>query len=437
MRRPSIKTATLLAAAIAVPATVIAVMFTVYPFGFLEISLEPREPEEQAELPRKEVWHEKPNYTPKWTPDGSRIIFFWKPDEKIYSVSTNGTDLKLLFDEPQPFYHNWNPAISPDGSRIAYATMRHPHTESQRNFEIETSTLDGEDRQRLTNHYGPDQHPAWSPDGQWILFERTLDGKGPSGLYIVRPDRSEERLVVPIGVEVGISSFGIVHGPTSDPSGELIGFTIREAVRVIEKPRKPVLVTNWVIYTVRPDGSDLTAVHRADGLQSGRIQGTTAWSPDGQWLAFIKMEPPELEPQKREAALYIIRPDGENLRRLASPQKLGVIIPRDIKENDSLPTVQWSPEGKTIYIGKPSHNSVLVDVETGETRQGPPTTDFAAFSPDGETLAATSYIWPLRGAADQGKLFTVDLKTGEERTLVTNNQIKELNARLNETRDDD
>ena len=62
------------------------------------------------------------------------------------------------------------PAWSPDGSRIAFASTR------DGNFEIYVMNADGSNQTRLTNNAAADDQPAWSPDGTRIAFKSNRDG---------------------------------------------------------------------------------------------------------------------------------------------------------------------------------------------------------------------------------------------------------------------
>ncbi len=48
----------------------------------------------------------------------------------------------------------------------------------------------GSDPTRLTRADAPDNAPAWSPDGEWIVFTSDRDG-GPE-VYLMRADGSEQ-----------------------------------------------------------------------------------------------------------------------------------------------------------------------------------------------------------------------------------------------------
>lgn len=91
---------------------------------------------------------------PRWSPDGSRILFFSMRDGDwdIYTIRPDGTELTNLSQTESN--ETW-PSWSPDGTRIAFCSDR------DGNFEIYVMSADGTDQQRLTDHPESDQGPLW------------------------------------------------------------------------------------------------------------------------------------------------------------------------------------------------------------------------------------------------------------------------------------
>ena len=86
---------------------------------------------------------------------------------------------------------------------------------------------------------------AWSPDGEWIVFQR------PYGqLYVVHPDGSGMHRI-PVELPQGAGA----RTPSWSPDGEWIVFSMQEAAEA-------------TIWAVRPDGSDLTSVTAAGGVDA-------------------------------------------------------------------------------------------------------------------------------------------------------------------------
>jgi Tol biopolymer transport system component len=64
-----------------------------------------------------------------------------------------------------------DPAWSPDGARIASSTGVYDGSNWVA-YPIRVASADGSGSRMVTaGTSGPDEHPSWSPDGQWILFD--------------------------------------------------------------------------------------------------------------------------------------------------------------------------------------------------------------------------------------------------------------------------
>ena len=91
-----------------------------------------------------------------------------------------GADIWLLDEEGREFQLTQDPADdlapawSPDGTRIAFETLR------DGNSEIYAMNHDGSEQVNLTHSPAADQAPVWSPDGTRIVFESVRDGRETS-----------------------------------------------------------------------------------------------------------------------------------------------------------------------------------------------------------------------------------------------------------------
>ncbi len=97
-----------------------------------------------------------------------RIVFSSNRDGgyEIYSMSSNGTDLRQLTDNDDSV-HDIEPALSPDGRTVAFASTR------DGNYEIYTmSAVDGSNQTRSTQSGSVDRSPAWYPDGTHLAEVR-------------------------------------------------------------------------------------------------------------------------------------------------------------------------------------------------------------------------------------------------------------------------
>jgi len=80
------------------------------------------------------------------------------------------------------------PAWSPNGQQLVYISK------DDGNFELYRINRDGSNKVRLTNDVHSDGLPVWSPDGKWIAFRS--DRSGAWAIYAMRPDGSDLRKIV-------------------------------------------------------------------------------------------------------------------------------------------------------------------------------------------------------------------------------------------------
>lgn len=97
--------------------------------------------------------------TPAVSPDGSRIAF--AHGGQIWVVPTAGGEASALTSGP---FYSHHPVWSPDGQRIAFASRRHG------NDDVFIMSVEGGAITRLTFHSAADVPQAFSPDGREILF---------------------------------------------------------------------------------------------------------------------------------------------------------------------------------------------------------------------------------------------------------------------------
>jgi tricorn protease len=96
---------------------------------------------------------------PAVSPDGSRIVFASGGD--LWTVAATGGTAHILVADPAT---ESRPLFSPDGRQLAFVSTR------TGNGDLYLLTLASGETRRLTWDDDPEQLDAWSRDGQWIYF---------------------------------------------------------------------------------------------------------------------------------------------------------------------------------------------------------------------------------------------------------------------------
>lgn len=103
------------------------------------------------------------------SPDGKKMLYSYGPfrQSKVAVSDLDGSNARDISDGSRIMF---NVAWSPDGSRIAYATM----DTTTRQLQVGVMNADGTGARSLTNFTadaGSPQWPAWSPDGKLLAIQ--------------------------------------------------------------------------------------------------------------------------------------------------------------------------------------------------------------------------------------------------------------------------
>jgi Tol biopolymer transport system component len=241
-------------------------------------------------------------------PDTFEVIAFYSDRDgnpEIYTIRADGSGLLRLTYNPA---FDDSPAISPDGRQIVFLTARHDPSPHFPNFkyEIYVMEVDGSNLRRLTYTEAAEDHPAWSPTGDRILFDADYDQDGFNEIYTMYPD----------GTHVTRLTSSQANDQFADwsPDGAQIAFSSDRN-------------GNWDIYVMNADGS-----HVQQLTDSPDFELFPAWSPDGTQIAFNG-----LHPSSRNTDVYVMNRDGSDVFQLTN-------TPRFDENPD------WSPDGTQIIF---------------------------------------------------------------------------------------
>ena len=116
---------------------------------------------------------------PAWLNETQIVFTSFAIQSRILTVDVNTGEIAPL---PGEALLGSYPAVSPDGSKLAYAA------EVDGNLEIFVANSDGSGAVRLTDHPADDAAPAFSPDGQTVAF--ASERPGNADIFLINLDGS-------------------------------------------------------------------------------------------------------------------------------------------------------------------------------------------------------------------------------------------------------
>ena len=206
--------------------------------------------------------------SPVWSPDGTKIAFISNRDYllSLYVMNADGSNVRLVADRPlEPA----QPAWSPDGEKLAFTAGRGGKLGfSKLSGDIYVINVDGNGLTQLTSGTGVNGSPAWSPDGKQIAFTSDRDDDGPTKIWIMNADGTNQR-ILPNSQNTSGTGF---HGgePAWSPDGSKILFTAYQGCA--DRGAISIYVTN----AAGGNAQLLTNTPNTCGFYS-----SPRWSPDG------------------------------------------------------------------------------------------------------------------------------------------------------------
>jgi Tol biopolymer transport system component len=212
--------------------------------------------------------------------------------ESVFVMGDDGSDIVGIGEAGvRTAWPDW----SPDGQFVVFERGE------GRNVDLYVARADGSGLTQVTDDPAQEGKPDWSPDKKRIAFYSAR--AGTHDIFVINADGSNWVLV--IGADRSDED-----DPDWSPDGTRLAF-------------RSTYDGNSEIYVVNVDGSNAVNLTRHPGNDFD-----PAWSPDGTQIAFMSERDGNFE-------IYVMNADGSNLRRLTN-----------YRGWDARPA--WSPDGSQI-----------------------------------------------------------------------------------------
>lgn len=236
----------------------------------------------------------------------TQIVYRSPLSNDLFIMNGDGTGVRKLTDTPA--INEFDPELSPDGTRVAY------NTNEGGNYEIYTIKTDGTGTTRITNDPALDQDPTWSPDSSTIVFTSNRNGN-----FDLLKVNVSTKVVTPLVTD----GFYQAH-PSYSPDGKMIAF------------KDAQLDGAFDLATVKADGTDKR-------IQQGTgTPGDPTWSPDSLTLL------------NGNGQLYITSLPGGLVGQTPVPGA-----------NNCTNGASFSPDGKYIVYGTSANQLRAINAQTG------------------------------------------------------------------------
>jgi Tol biopolymer transport system component len=337
-----------------------------------------------------------------WSRDGERLVYGHGSD--LYLAKSDGTNPKLLTTvQGAP----GSPRFSPDGSRIRFTV-----TDNARNSTaLWESEVDGSDSHPLLpGWHDPPRECCgeWTPDGRYYVF---VSGGGPRMDLFTLRDRS-----------------GIFRRHASKPAQLTTGpLLFYSTIPSADGKKLIVQATQPRVQLVRYDEKSQQFLPYLSGISAT----DAAFSPDGQWVAYVTVpernlwrsridgtERLQLTRSPVQVTLPVWSPDGTHIAYVGDEvgqiTRMLLVSAQGGVSEELLPgrfgvDFNWSPDGTQIIFGRgpgfASEGIQVLDLKTRQTSTVPGSEDLFSprRSPDGRLLAALT--------PDSASLMLYDFRT--------------------------
>lgn len=213
----------------------------------------------------------KEDWSPYWSPDGSKMLFQSDRDGDIEIFlfdEAAGRVTQLTHNKVEDQYASWSPLMADGRLYVLFQRV------GKQNNDLWVMNPDGTGQRLLYGSKKHDHQAAWSPLGTQIAFTSAMDGD--ADVYLLNVAVSGG-VVSAVGAPRNMTnhSAGADFSPDYAPSGAELVF-IRDPGSRLEA------LGNSNIWRLRTDGSGETFI-----IDHQLIDKQADWSPDGTTIAFV------------------------------------------------------------------------------------------------------------------------------------------------------
>jgi eukaryotic-like serine/threonine-protein kinase len=303
-------------------------------------------------------------YSLSWMPDSRHLVVALgtsDEDSHLYLGDSETGKLRQLTVGMEP---NWNPAVSPDGRRIAYVKQA-------ADSDLVEVMLDGSGIRPLLATARSEIGGSWLPNGREFVY--VSNANGPYQLWVRRLDDNYARLLIPGGL--GGLPDQLLGNVAVAPDGERLAVEVLGAEHTIWALRrgggKPVRID--------PENAD---------------HHSPAWSPDGNWIAYGRVRP------------------REQLMKAPAGGGNPVVI-ADVDWQGGPTAVAWSPAGDWIAWAADTLTLYSSDGKQKKTLGPARQSQEVGFSSDGKAL----YTYYRDAQDGKYQIEAFDVESGRSRKI--------------------
>jgi len=257
---------------------------------------------------------------PGVSPDGKQVVFQSNRSgsNQLFIMDLEDGRLRQLTDFPGGAE---TPAFSPDGQSIVFGGYV-----GENNNDVFTIRTDGTGLRQLTDSPGYDGHPHWSADGKRIVFNSDRTSPDPEAGW---SDRWHEIFSMK-------ADGGDMRQHTRCQAVCTYGSLSPDGAKVLYRKVISTAGFNWELGNIDRNSeifiADLDGGHETNLSNNAAFDGWPVFSPDGKRIAFASNR----SGPARTGQVWLMSSDGGDLRQLSHGPW-------------SHAQPAWSPDGKSIY----------------------------------------------------------------------------------------